>query len=52
MDVYGYAARHHMQRYGSTVEQLAMVASKNHFNSTLNPNAQYPVRGPGGKGPG
>jgi acetyl-CoA acyltransferase len=41
MDVYGYAARHHMQRYGSTVEQLAMVASKNHFNSTLNPNAQY-----------
>lgn len=41
MDIYGYAARKHMQKYGSTVEQLAMIASKNHFNSTLNPNAQY-----------
>jgi acetyl-CoA acyltransferase len=41
MDVYGYAARQHMKKYGTTVEQLAMIASKNHFNSTLNPNAQY-----------
>ena len=41
MDVYGYAARQHMKKYGSTVEQLAVIASKNHFNSTLNPNAQY-----------
>lgn len=41
MDVYGYAARQHMKRYGSTVQQLAAIASKNHFNSTLNPNAQY-----------
>jgi len=41
MDVYGYAARQHMRKYGSTVEQLAIIASKNHFNSTLNPNAQY-----------
>lgn len=41
MDVYGYAARQHMKRFGTTVEQLAVVASKNHFNSTLNPNAQY-----------
>jgi acetyl-CoA acyltransferase len=41
MDVYGYAARQHMKHYGSTVEQLAAIASKNHFNSTLNPNAQY-----------
>jgi acetyl-CoA acyltransferase len=41
MDVYGYAARQHMKKYGSTVEQLAIIASKNHFNSTLNPNAQY-----------
>ncbi len=41
MDVYGYACRQHMKKYGSTVEQLAMIASKNHFNSTLNPNAQY-----------
>ncbi|HNY64136.1 MAG TPA: thiolase family protein [Deltaproteobacteria bacterium] len=41
MDVYGYAARQHMKRYGSTVEQLAAIASKNHFNGSLNPNAQY-----------
>lgn len=41
MDIYGYAARQHMKKYGSTVEQLAIIASKNHFNSTLNPNAQY-----------
>ncbi|MBI9077279.1 MAG: thiolase family protein [Desulfatibacillum sp.] len=41
MDVYGFAARQHMKRFGSTVEQLAIIASKNHFNSTLNPNAQY-----------
>ncbi|MFO8048740.1 MAG: thiolase family protein [Desulfosudaceae bacterium] len=41
MDVYGFAARQHMKKYGSTVEQLALIASKNHFNSTLNPEAQY-----------
>lgn len=41
MDIYGYAARKHMRTYGSTVEQLALIASKTHFNSTLNPNAQY-----------
>ncbi len=41
MDVYGFAARQHMKKYGSTVEQLAIIAAKNHFNSTLNPTAQY-----------
>ncbi|MFY9397134.1 MAG: thiolase family protein [Desulfomonilia bacterium] len=41
MDIYGYSARQHMKKFGSTVEQLAVIASKNHFNSTLNPNAQY-----------
>ena len=41
MDIYGYAARKHMQDYGLTVEQLAQVASKAHFNGTLNPHAQY-----------
>ena len=41
MDVYGYAARLHMKKYGSTMEQLAAIASKNHFHSSLNPNAQY-----------
>ena len=41
MDVYGYAARQHMKKYGSTPEQLAVIASKNHYHSSLNPNAQY-----------
>lgn len=41
MDIYSYAARKHMNKYGSTVEQLGLIAEKNHFNSTLNPNAQY-----------
>lgn len=41
MDVYGFAARQHIKQFGSTVEQLAIIASKNHFNSTMNPNAQY-----------
>lgn len=41
MDVYGFAARQHMKRYGSTPEQLAIIASKNHYHSSLNPNAQY-----------
>lgn len=41
MDIYGYAARQHMQNHGTTIEQLAAVASKSHFNGSLNPNAQY-----------
>jgi acetyl-CoA acyltransferase len=41
MDVYAYKAREHMQRYGSTSHQLATIASKNHWHSSLNPNAQY-----------
>lgn len=41
MDIYGFAARQHMRRYGTTVEQLAAIASKSHFHSTLNPAAQY-----------
>jgi acetyl-CoA acyltransferase len=41
MDVYGYAARKHMERFNSTQRQLAAIASKNHHHSTLNPNAQY-----------
>ncbi len=41
MDVYGYSARQHMKKYGSTPEQLAVIASKNHFHSSMNPNAQY-----------
>ncbi len=41
MDLYGQAARLHMQEYGSTIEQLAHIATKSHFNGSLNPNAQY-----------
>lgn len=41
MDVYAFAARQHMKKYGSTFEQLGIIASKNHFHSSLNPNAQY-----------
>lgn len=41
MDVYAFAARQHMNKYGTTFEQLGIIASKNHFHSSLNPNAQY-----------
>jgi acetyl-CoA acetyltransferase len=40
MDMYGVGARWHMSKYGSTQRQLAVIASKNHFHSTLNPLAQ------------
>ncbi len=39
--LYAMLARAHMQRFGTTVEQLAAVAVKNHANGLLNPNAQY-----------
>ncbi len=41
MDFYAAGARGHMQRYGSTQKQLAIIAAKNHNNSTMNPLAQY-----------
>lgn len=41
MDVYAYAARKHMEKFGTTQRQLAAIAAKAHFHSTLNPNAQY-----------
>ncbi|MDO9175157.1 MAG: thiolase family protein, partial [Actinomycetota bacterium] len=31
----------HMRKYGSTQQQLAIIASKNHWHSSMNPNAQY-----------
>jgi acetyl-CoA C-acetyltransferase len=33
-----------MARYGTTREQLAMVAVKNHDNGSMNPLAQYPFK--------
>ncbi|MBU1670122.1 MAG: thiolase family protein [Actinobacteria bacterium] len=41
MDIYSIWARHHMARYGSTREQLAMISAKNHWHSSMNPFAQY-----------
>jgi acetyl-CoA acetyltransferase len=34
-------ARRHMHDFGTTEEQIAKVAHKNHINSTLNPYAMY-----------
>ncbi len=34
-------ARRHMHKYGTTREQMAEVAVKNHKNGSLNPHAQY-----------
>jgi acetyl-CoA C-acetyltransferase len=42
--LYAMLARAHMQRYGTTVEQLAAVAVKNHANGLLNPHAQYHLK--------
>jgi len=41
MDVYAMAARAHMERYGTTKEQFAMVAAKNSFHGSMNPRAQF-----------
>jgi acetyl-CoA acetyltransferase len=41
MDFYAMAARDHMRRYGTTVEQFACVAAKNSYHGSLNPLAQY-----------
>jgi len=41
MDVYATLAAWHMKKYGTTQEQLATVASKNHLHGSLNPLAQY-----------
>lgn len=37
-------ANKHMEKYGTTREQLAKVSVKNHFNGTLNPYAQFQKR--------
>ncbi|MBT2510971.1 lipid-transfer protein [Streptomyces sp. ISL-98] len=39
--IFGNAAREHMERYGTTEAQLAAVAAKNHKHSAANPNAQF-----------
>jgi len=44
MDAYAMMARWHMDRFGSTQRQMAVISSKNHFHGSLNPNAQYQNR--------
>ncbi|SEL79904.1 lipid-transfer protein [Rhodococcus maanshanensis] len=39
--LFGNAALEHMERYGTTVEQIASVAVKNHKHSVNNPYAQF-----------
>ena len=41
MDLYALGARSHMERYGTTQRQMAVIAAKAHNNSVLNPLAQY-----------
>ncbi|MGD9763547.1 MAG: thiolase family protein [Candidatus Binatia bacterium] len=41
MDYYADLARAHMEQYGTTREQYAAVAVKNHHHGSLNPRAQY-----------
>ena len=42
--LYAMLARIHMEQYGTTREQLARVAVKNHANGLLNPHAQYHLK--------
>ena len=42
--LYAMLARAHMEKYGTTVEQMAAVAVKNHANGLLNPHAQYHLK--------
>ncbi len=42
--LYALIARAHMEKYGTTREQLAMVAVKNHNNGSKNPLAQFPMK--------
>src|SRR5215813_2120939 len=41
--VFGQAGMEHMRKYGTTQEQFAKVAVKNHRHSTKNPLSQYQV---------
>ena len=42
--LYALMARRHMHEYGTTEEQLSLVAVKNHENGSLNPNAHFPFK--------
>lgn len=42
--LYALMARRHMYEFGTTEEQMAQVAVKNHSNACLNPCAQYHMK--------
>lgn len=42
--LYAILARLHRERFGTTEEDLASVAVKNHYHASLNPNAQFHTR--------
>jgi len=42
--IYAMIAHRHMHQFGTTPEQLAQVAVKNHGNGSMNPFAQYPMK--------
>jgi acetyl-CoA C-acetyltransferase len=42
--LYAMMAHRHMHEHGTTREQLAQVAVKNHHNGSMNPRAQYPFK--------
>ncbi|MCH7484597.1 MAG: thiolase family protein, partial [Chloroflexi bacterium] len=44
--VFGQAGAEHMRKYGTTQEQIAKIAVKNHKHGVLNPLAQYQVETP------
>jgi len=39
LQLFAYAAQEHSAKYGTTLEQCAKIAYKNHKHSTHNPNA-------------
>jgi acetyl-CoA C-acetyltransferase len=42
--LYAMIARAHMERYGTTREQLGQVAVKNHEHGSMNPHGQFPMK--------
>ncbi|WP_369855873.1 thiolase family protein [Candidatus Thalassolituus haligoni] len=41
MDIYAMMTADHMQKYGTTREQIAAVSAKNSFHGSMNPRAQF-----------
>ena len=42
--LYAMMANAHMHKHGTTLEQLAQVSVKNHYNGSMNPHAQFPFK--------